>query len=946
MDSETPLVSILVPIYNVEPYLRECLETLTDQTLDNIEIICIDDGSTDGSLDIVKEFAARDPRIKIITKPNAGYGDSMNRGLDRATGKYIGIVESDDLALHTMFEKLYALAEANNLDVVKSNFFTHATYTAPDEDPVLDNLVFCPKDVVFDPLECQEIFLTQPAIWSALYRRDFLVDNAIRFLETPGASFQDTSFNYRVFALAKRVMAVQDAFLHYRIDNANSSVKSQAKIFCICDEYEEMWRFTAERPEVLAALGKRLPQIQFGGYRWNLERLTPALQPAFYDRMVAAFQKMQEAGLLDKAYFDDIAWRYLQDMLADPDAFFYNTYGPRAVETTYVVRLPELSEQTMRKYLGALLAEIGENDEVIVVDSFDGRESVPAFAKYAQGDSRLFSDIDLWKCAAIQEIDRDRIRGSRFVALSVKGKPSGAALKQALAQAASSCSSVNDRGDKGSVAVTCFKVESSLPATMPLLFALAAHDALDVQLAEADMAALSGRLEGVSDALQRRVLCAGHLALSDYQDVLQVFQTCIDTAFEGRELTKTGVTAEPASPALVEWFRQVLAPLWTVVNDAYRSLSYNKRMLAGEKPHSGQYPALTIAPGAADEGTKKNADQPDITVVIPVYNVEDYLPACLESVLCQEEVSLEVICIDDGSSDASLSILQEIAEVDDRLCVYTELNGGAGSARNRGIELARGHYFAFIDPDDYYPSNVALAHLHVAAKKHRAKMCGGSFISFLPSGETKLAYHGNEASYTIAKAGFQKFEQDQFDYGWIRFIYASDLFTKGKLRFPDYRWYEDPVFYVNAMKLVKRFYVIPEPVYCYREDYKEPSWSVEQVRDMLAGIAHNLAFAVENNYNTLYARLIRRINHDYCEAIMSYLDDREVLSRITDIQASLEVDRVAYLKERGYVVYVLNPLYYRLCEERKTAIGRLATKIERSGMYKTMQSYYEKFRKR
>ena len=126
----------------------------------------------------------------------------------------------------------------------------------------------------------------QPAIWSGLYRRSFLEENAIRFLRTPGASFQDTSFNFKVFAMAKRAYLTHDAFLHYRIDNANSSVKSQAKVFCICDEYKEMWRFVRQSDELMTALSKRLCFIQFGGYMWNLGRLTPALQPSFYERVV------------------------------------------------------------------------------------------------------------------------------------------------------------------------------------------------------------------------------------------------------------------------------------------------------------------------------------------------------------------------------------------------------------------------------------------------------------------------------------------------------------------------------------------------------------------------------------------------------------------------------------------------------------------------------------
>ena len=115
-------VSILVPVCNVEKFLEKCLQSLVDQTLKDIEIICINDGSKDNSLSIIKKFANLDNRIVIIDKPNSGYGDSMNCGLDLAKGEYIGIVESDDFANLDMFEKLYGLAKCYDADIVKSNY--------------------------------------------------------------------------------------------------------------------------------------------------------------------------------------------------------------------------------------------------------------------------------------------------------------------------------------------------------------------------------------------------------------------------------------------------------------------------------------------------------------------------------------------------------------------------------------------------------------------------------------------------------------------------------------------------------------------------------------------------------------------------------------------------------------------------------------------------------
>ena len=97
MDQNIPAVSIVIPVFNVEKYIGKCLDSLISQTLHNIEIICVNDGSTDHSLEIIKKYAENDPRFVIVDKENGGYGKAMNVGLDKATGEYIGIVEPDEL---------------------------------------------------------------------------------------------------------------------------------------------------------------------------------------------------------------------------------------------------------------------------------------------------------------------------------------------------------------------------------------------------------------------------------------------------------------------------------------------------------------------------------------------------------------------------------------------------------------------------------------------------------------------------------------------------------------------------------------------------------------------------------------------------------------------------------------------------------------------------------
>ena len=114
-------VSIVVPVYNVHNYLKECMDSILKQTLKNIEVICVDDGSTDNSLSILRSYEKRDLRVKVITKANSGYGNTMNIGIDQARGKYIGIVESDDYIDANMFERLYMTAELYQAEIVKSD---------------------------------------------------------------------------------------------------------------------------------------------------------------------------------------------------------------------------------------------------------------------------------------------------------------------------------------------------------------------------------------------------------------------------------------------------------------------------------------------------------------------------------------------------------------------------------------------------------------------------------------------------------------------------------------------------------------------------------------------------------------------------------------------------------------------------------------------------------
>ena len=324
----SPKVSVVIPVYNVEKYLRQCLDSVVNQTLKDIEIICVDDGSTDSSPDIIREYMEKDSRVKVITKPNSGYGNSMNRGFDMAEGEYIGIVESDDYAELNMFERLYEIASKNSLDVIKSSFYFY--YSVPKErnekmeivSKVREGITFCPSRDFKAPMEMVEFFNIKPSIWSAIYRKDFIRENKIRFLETPGAAFQDSSFNFKVMSLAQRVQLTREAFLHYRQDNESSSINSPGKVFCVCDEYAEMQKFLDTNPYNRGVLECVCKRIKYDTYMWNFERLSKKYKYLFLERASEEFKEDFENGTMDARFFEDYKWRDVKKLVEDPIDYY------------------------------------------------------------------------------------------------------------------------------------------------------------------------------------------------------------------------------------------------------------------------------------------------------------------------------------------------------------------------------------------------------------------------------------------------------------------------------------------------------------------------------------------------------------------------------------------------------------------------------------------------
>lgn len=298
-------VSIIVPAYNVEPYLVECMESITKQTLSDIEIICINDGSTDGTLKILKSYAEKDPRIVLIDKENGGYGIGMNIGLSVATGEYIGIVEPDDFVPVNMFGDLYEIAKANDLDFVKADFYRFERASNGDMFLTYNHLDRKNQyyNQVFDPSHTPEAIRFIMNTWSGIYRKAFLDEYHIRHNETPGASFQDNGFWFQTFAFAKRGMVIDKPYYMNRRDNPNSSVKNVQKIYCINAEYDHIRDVLMQYPETWERFKTYYTLKRFHNSVATLRRISNEFKKDYVERFSKEMKRAKQMGEMDEVLF-------------------------------------------------------------------------------------------------------------------------------------------------------------------------------------------------------------------------------------------------------------------------------------------------------------------------------------------------------------------------------------------------------------------------------------------------------------------------------------------------------------------------------------------------------------------------------------------------------------------------------------------------------------------
>lgn len=398
-----------MPIYNMERYLDECMKSVLSQTLQDIEIICVDDGSNDASPSMIDRYAASDSRIKVIHKANSGYGHSVNLGIEQSSGEYIGIVEPDDYIKPAMMETLYVSASENNLDMISSDFeffYGEGKDRVHRVRKILDNPTFYNR--VIDSRKENEVLTGGYINPASLFCRKFLLNNNIRHNETPGASYQDNGFRYQVLMFSKRIMLLNRTFYCYRQDNEMSSIANEEKIGCAVEEFKYVYKIMKNRDGETRWFLPVFCYRKYEGYLFVFQRIVSRMKRDFLYQMSNEFKKMNDNGELYLDYFPKWSKRTIIQIMEDPEIFL-NSYMSLGTEL----------REVLKEYDGAVIYGAGMAGKRIYDMMFEEeKKKIKGFAVTSMEDN-----LQVYNGVRIREIsDYEPDKNNIAVIIGVMGK--------------------------------------------------------------------------------------------------------------------------------------------------------------------------------------------------------------------------------------------------------------------------------------------------------------------------------------------------------------------------------------------------------------------------------------------------------------------------------------------------------------------------------------------
>jgi glycosyltransferase involved in cell wall biosynthesis len=859
-----PKVSVIVPVYNVERYLGQALNSLVAQSiLKDMEIILIDDGSTDGCSVILDEYAAKYENVLVYHCPNGGYGKAVNRGLKLSQGEYIAIFEPDDWIEADMYENLYKLAKKHDAEVVKSDFFLETNKGSVSENVFKSiGLILNGGRFITSKFD-KEIFYVPSSIWSAIYKREFLFTNNIFVNETPGASYQDLSFSFKINFLAKRFYVTGDRYYHYRLDAVGSSTNTDSKAFCVLDELKEIKRYLCALKTYPMWIKSVVSNLMYRNYIWNFSRIEKDMAEKF---MRKASSDLYNELLEGNASISAMSFRDYKLCV-----HYATAYLPETSPKISIIIPVFKTEKYLAKCLDSIIGQTEKDIEIICVNDKSPDNSAIILDKYSKKDKRLRvinhiknkglssarnTGIDNAKAKYIMFCDSDDYYSPDMVE-----KMYNAILK--------------NRADIGHCNINVsyeYKVPDSLRISDENYYNWINNSC---QVVDYNNYIFNSDVSSCNKIFNRYLINITGLRFPKglyFEDAAFFFYYIIFA-------TNIYLVKDP----LYNYVRRddsIMNNLLNVKDDKavqhwavfeqifefYKSLGIVGEYLDILKHCCFAYLNFVITHAASDyekgltigrainflRSEKLNSWVDDldfsltgqnkpimlmlkaknlrkqllikimksfVSIIIPVYNADKTVAKCLDSLIEQTKKNIEIICIDDASTDDSRVILETYAKKDSRIHIYFHsTNQGVAAARNLGLQNATGGYIMWCDPDDVYASDM-VEKMFKAITSHRNigfAMCGIKMeYQIEVSDELRQS---DEEYYNPDLDGFTYIDDKvfkQINKSLCNKIFNVELINYLKLKFPNGLLYEDAYFVDCYLTVCGFFYFVNERLYTY-----------------------------------------------------------------------------------------------------------------------------------
>ena len=863
-------VSVVIPVYNGEDYLNMCLISVAAQTLRDIQIICVDDGSTDGTPDILREFESKDDRVIVITKEHTNAGDCRNIGLDYADGEYVAFLDSDDFFEPDMLEKAYDSAKEADADI---NAFRCNQYDENTEDfrncPWTLKLNEMPEQRPFSNHDCAEhIFtMTSCTAWDKLFKRDFIVKNNIRFQSIP--SCNDMLFTFSAYAAAEKINTLDEVLAHQRLGQHKHLAQDIEYLWHnFYDALMALKNFLIER-NLYAEFKKSFVNWALDFSLWNMhnyqdhfrEMIRQSLKNRFFDEL--DISTSPEEDFANKDQYSEMQFIMAEKKPFDPNV----TPKVSILIPTYNV------EQYMRICLDSAVNQTLSEIEIIVINDGSKDNCLQIINEYAARDPRIkvidkenggygmamnrgydiatgkyigiiepddFVDLhmfeDLYNIAEENQLDFVKADFNRFMHddygnlvllynkiakddknYNIVMKPSE--YPESFKFIMNTWSGIYNHQflldhnirhhetpgasfqDNGFWFQTMMYAERAMFCDRPYYFnrrdnpnsSVASREKVYCMNEEytyirnilKEHPELSPDLMGQLHAKKyRNYLFRYSVIAQEYQEeYIQRMADEFRQAIENNELDEKFF--EPTELENLTW----------IMNDPHDYYEFN------------------------------NSSTPCVSVIVPVYNTAPFLRQCLDSILSQTLQDIEVICVDDGSEDESVSILREYEQADSRVKVLLQQNSGGGAARNKGIDIAKGKYLSFLDSDDFFEPKM-LEEAYKKCERTGAEICVYQVRRY--NNETGESFFDKgsfvEANFPSKQSGIEVFSAEDLGshvfntfmtWPWNKMFQRKFVMANG-LRFQEIMRTNDLYFVNTALLKAKFITTVRIPLVNYR----------------------------------------------------------------------------------------------------------------------------------